>query len=412
MAVPKIRIKGFDGEWYTERIGAIAHITGGYAFQSACFVKTGVPIVRISNLLDSGVVGGDFAYYNSFTGDEQIKLQKGDIVIAMSGATTGKVAIVRDDKTYYQNQRVGKFSRTGKVNYSYLSTIVSSEKFIRELYKLLTASAQPNASPSDIDSISIPLPKQEKEQEAIASYFNNLDNLIHTSTKEIELLKQTKQGCLQSMFPQEGETTPRVRFKGFTDEWSVVKMGDVCTTYSGLSGKTKDDFGRGDSKYITFLNVLNNASIDTSILENVQVNIGERQNAVHKGDILFNTSSETPEEVGLCSVMESDLPNTYLNSFCFGIRLTTENINPKCLAYILRSQTGRKIMSILAQGATRYNLSKRGFNQIELLLPKEISEQNQIAEYFSNLDKQISIQEQRLEKLKQIKSACLKNMFV
>ena len=184
------------------------------------------------------------------------------------------------------------------------------------------------------------------------------------------------------------------------------------TAYSGLSGKTKDDFGFGNARFITFLNVLTNAKIDTSILESVNVSEGEHQNEVKKGDLLFNTSSETPEEVGMCAVMDEELENVYLNSFCFGFRVTDDNIDSTFIAYLMRSHIGRRIMSILAQGATRYNLSKNSFCKAELLLPKTKEEQKQVASYFTTLDAQISLQTQRLEKFKQIKSACLDNMFV
>ena len=251
-----------------------------------------------------------------------------------------------------------------------------------------------------------------KIQKQIAEYFQSLDSLIEATDKKIATLKQTKEACLQSMFPQEGETKPRVRFKGFTDEWKKVEIGKYGDTYSGLSGKSKDDFGKGNAKYITFLNVLTNAQINTYILESVDVKTGERQNAVQKGDILFNTSSETPEEVGLCSVLLEDIPNVYLNSFCFGFRPNNPAINSEFLVYLMRGHIGRSIMKVLAQGATRYNLSKKRLCETLVPIPTNIDEQKQIAEYFSNLDKQISIQDQRLEKLKQIKSACLKNMFV
>ena len=150
---------------------------------------------------------------------------------------------------------------------------------------------------------------------------------------------------------------PKIRFKEFTGEWKTTVIGDIGTTYSGLSGKTKDDFGQGDALYITFLNVLTNAKIDTSILEPVNVCKNEKQNAVRKGDLLFNTSSETPNEVGLCAVIDEDLENVYLNSFCFEFRVAKPNVDPKYITYLMRSPIGRKMMSILAQGATRYNLS-------------------------------------------------------
>ena len=158
--------------------------------------------------------------------------------------------------------------------------------------------------------------------------------------------------------------------------------------------------------------VLGSASDYKVAQKAVNVFEDEHQNEVRKGDLLFNTSSETPEEVGMCAVMDEDLSNVYLNSFCFGFRVTDENIDSKYIAHLMRSHIGRRIMSILAQGATRYNLSKNSFCKAELLLPKTKTEQQQIANYFTSLDSQISLQTQRLEKLKQIKYACLDNMFV
>ena len=209
------------------------------------------------------------------------------------------------------------------------------------------------------------------------------------------------------------KNVPDIRFKGFEeDEWKKKQIGEIGYTYSGLTGKTKSDFGIGDCLYITFLNVLNNAIINSSILEKVNVCIDEKQNKVCKGDILFNTSSETPEELGMCAAVDEELIDVYLNSFCFGLRITDKEIDSLFFAYLMRSDIGRKIMKFLAQGATRYNLSKNNFYKTKLLLPETKSEQHQIASYFRNLDIQISEQEKRLEKLKQIKAACLDKMFV
>lgn len=204
---------------------------------------------------------------------------------------------------------------------------------------------------------------------------------------------------------------PKIRLKGFTGEWEKKVVGDMGTTYSGLSGKTREDFGQGDASYVTFLNVLTNAQIDTSILEPVNVAKSEHQNLVKKGDLLFNTSSETPDEVGLCAVMDEDVENVYLNSFCFGFRVTDSNIDPKCVAYLMRSPIGRKLMSILGQGATRYNLSKNNFCKSDILLPSDKDEQESIAEYFRNLDSLIQSTNKKIESLKQVKAASLQSMF-
>ena len=109
---------------------------------------------------------------------------------------------------------------------------------------------------------------------------------------------------------------PSIRFRGFTDDWEQRKLGDMGTTFTGLSGKTKDDFGHGDARFVTYMNVFTNPVSDPDRVEAVEID--KSQNAVQHGDVFFTTSSETPEEVGMSSVWLENTDNTYLNSFCFG----------------------------------------------------------------------------------------------
>ena len=97
---PKIRLKGFSGEWEYKKLSSLTSVRGGYAFQSSLFQKSGIPVVRISNILSNGSVGGDFAYYPKLDGDSNVTLHDKDVVIAMSGATTGKIARV-EIMTFY-----------------------------------------------------------------------------------------------------------------------------------------------------------------------------------------------------------------------------------------------------------------------------------------------------------------------
>ncbi len=182
------------------------------------------------------------------------------------------------------------------------------------------------------------------------------------------------------------------------EEWEVVKLGNLGVTYTGLSGKRKCDFGWGSAKYIPFLNILNNPQIDIDDLEYVNIMPNEVQNAVQNGDLFFNTSSETPEEVGMCSVLTNKIENTYLNSFCFGYRLFDNNEAVGIfLSYYFRSAVGRVLMSVLAQGATRYNLAKTTFLESTIALPP-IEEQRRIAEALSNVDALIAALDKKIAK--------------
>ena len=201
--------------------------------------------------------------------------------------------------------------------------------------------------------------------------------------------------------------TPAIRFKGFTDTWEQRKLGEMGQTYTGLSGKTKDDFGHGSGKFITYMNVFSNPVASSNMTEAIEID--DSQNKVQFGDVLFTTSSETPDEVGMSSVWLENAENTYLNSFCFGYRPTTE-YNPYYLAYMLRSSSMRKKITFLAQGISRYNISKNKMMDIEMPIPS-IDEQKQIGEYFRNLDNLITLHQRKYDKLTNVKKSMLEKMF-
>ena len=193
-------------------------------------------------------------------------------------------------------------------------------------------------------------------------------------------------------------------------DWSVKQIGKIGYTYSGLTGKGKNDFGKGNAQYITFLNVLNNPVLRTDIFEKVSVSEGEHQNLALKGDLFFNTSSETPEEVGICALLDDDVTNLYLNSFCFGYRLTDSEVDGLYLSYFFRSKAGRDIMTMLAQGATRYNLSKESFNKTLIAFPP-YAEQKKIAEALSGVDGLIGALDEAIEKKRQIKEGLMQQLL-
>lgn len=180
---------------------------------------------------------------------------------------------------------------------------------------------------------------------------------------------------------------PQIRFSGFTDTWEQRKLGDMGRTYTGLSGKTKDDFGHGQAQFVTYMNVFSNPICNSEMTEPIEID--SKQNEVEIGDVFFTTSSETPEEVGMSSVLLKKQGKTYLNSFCFGIR-PSEKIDSYYLAYMLRSEAIREKIILLAQGISRYNISKNKVMEIAVSLPS-LDEQAQIGQYFTHLDRLITL---------------------
>ena len=206
---------------------------------------------------------------------------------------------------------------------------------------------------------------------------------------------------------KEMKKVPAIRFKGFTDDWEQRKLGELGSTFTGLSGKTKEDFGHGDARFVTYMNVYSNSIADLAMTERVEVD--QTQNSVKYGDIFFTTSSETPNEVGMSSVWLGNTENTYLNSFCFGYRPEVK-VNPYYMAYMLRSPNVRNKLIILAQGISRYNISKNRVMDIEVPTP-DLSEQKEIGQYFFNLDHLITLHQRKSDQLKKLKAYFLQNLF-
>ncbi|WP_415752195.1 restriction endonuclease subunit S [Helicobacter pylori] len=214
----------------------------------------------------------------------------------------------------------------------------------------------------EFSNIEILLPPLN-EQIAIANILSDVDRYLCSLDALILKKESVKKALSFELLSQ------RKRLKDFNQAWQRVRLGDIGITISGLAGKTKQDFINGNAKYITFLNVLNNVIIDTSILENVKIYPNEKQNSFKKYDLFFNTSSETPKEVGMCAVLLDDIDQVFLNSFCFGFRIFDKAVDSLFLSYLINSEIGRKAFENLAQGSTRYNLSKSSFNNVCLILP-------------------------------------------
>ncbi len=171
-------------------------------------------------------------------------------------------------------------------------------------------------------------------------------------------------------------------------------MRELGYFYGGLSGKSKQDFNGGNAKFINYMNVFNNISLNLDVEDRVKINEGEKQNNVLQGDVLFTGSSETQEECGMSSVVVSEpMEPLYLNSFCFGFRLNDKSTyNPDFLKHLLRGSGARKLIIKTAHGVTRYNVSKKMMGEIVLPIPS-IPEQNRIAgilDRFESLTKSLN----------------------
>ena len=194
---------------------------------------------------------------------------------------------------------------------------------------------------SDLLSMIVYIPAM-KEQDKVARLLSLFDERIATQNKIIDKLQSLIKGLNDFLYTQYGGEV-------------LTSFAELGTSYSGLSGKSAQDFGSG-KPFITYLNVYSNNVIKENDFQYVAIKDDEKQNVVKYGDVLLTLSSETPEEVGVGSVYLGK-EKVYLNSFCFGIHITnTEVAFPPYLSYYVSLTAFRKFIYPYAQGSTRFNL--------------------------------------------------------
>lgn len=415
--VPELRFPEFEGEWnilklnevLLDKTEGIKRGPFGGALKKEIFVNEGYAIYEQRNAIYDNQ---EFRYYINKDKYEEMKsfeVQPGDLIMSCSG-TIGKLSkIPKDYKKGIINQALIRFRTKSNILSQYFLFYMRSNIMQRKILEVNPGSAITNLIPvKELKNLCFPLPNLN-EQEKIGTFFSKLDRQIELEEKKLELLEQQKKGYMQKIFSQE------LRFKDENGneypEWEEKKLGEIGTTFSGLTGKTKEDFGIGDSKYITYMNVYKNTIVDEDLIEKVNVNETEKQNLVKKGDIFFTASSETPNEVGISSVLNYDLEDTYLNSFCFGFRLNTESVLPTFLVRLLESNDMRKEIFPLAQGSTRFNISKKELLKITILIPYK-DEQIKINDFLTLYDGKLKKCKRRIEYLKLVKKALLQKMFI
>ena len=387
-------------------MGDLSKILGGFAWSSKEYTPKGeFLVITISNVTGDYFIDDSIGNRINLEKESNYILASGDILISLTG-NVGRVSKMGSSKGVL-NQRVAKIIPSKKIEIEFLFQLMRDTKFELKMIESGQGAAQKNISNNNILSYSTNIPNIS-EQKRIGHTFKKIDSLITLHQRKLDALKKIKSALLEKMFPKDGSNIPEIRFTGFTEAWEQRKLGELGQTYNGLTGKSKDDFGHGQAQYITYMNVFSNPICNLALTEKIEVD--QKQNEVEIGDVFFTTSSETPEEVGMSSVLTEKQGITYLNSFCFGYR-PLQKINLNYLAYMLRSNPFRKNITFLAQGISRYNISKTKVMDVSVHLPTA-EEQYIIGSFFKNLDSLITLHQRKLDALKKIKSALLEKMFV
>ena len=413
---PKIRLKGFNGDWNNDTIGNIATFSKGRGYSKSDLTSEGNPIILYGRLYTnySAVIKSVGTYATLKAGSV---LSKGnEVIIPGSGETPEDIAIAsaveQSGVILGGDLNIVTFN-PDKIVPAFAAMSITNSKTHSELRGYAQGKTVVHLHNSNIAKGHISYPAKD-EQLAIASCISSLDNLIKSTTKKIESLKQVKAASLQSMFPQEGETKPRVRFKGFDGDWETITLGKVGT----FKSNGVDKLIRPDEQIVNLLNYLDVYNSRQITIANytslMQVSASDRQIKecdVQKNDVFFTPSSETAEDIGYVLVMQDTLPNTCYSYHLMRYRPNIGVFFDDFPNYGFMTEFVRSQMRLLAKGVQRFVIGKPEFESIKVQIPT-YDEQKKIADYFRSLDSEVIGLTQRLEKLKQIKSACLNNMFV
>lgn len=408
---PKLRFKDKNNndypDWETKKLHQIIDVKDG-THESPKPTDDGYLLVTSKNLKNSTL---DFSESYSISKEDyedinkRSKVEIGDILFGMIGTIGNPILLEKDG---FAIKNVALLKTSSLQEREYILNFLKSNSITKQFYKLNVGGTQKFISLRSIRDLKIDIPSSE-EAIKIGGFFSKLDRQIELEEEKLELLEQQKKGYMQKIFSQ------KLRFKDENGneypEWQLKNLNELGETFTGLSGKTKDDFGYGDGLFITYMNVFKNTIAKSDMVEKVKIEANENQNKVQYGDILFTTSSEVPNEVGMSSIWLFNQDNVYLNSFCFGFRVAVNYIKPVYLARYLRSEEMRKTITILAQGSTRFNISKKEMMKLNIKVPY-IEEQIKIDNFFNKIDTLILKQGKKIELLKQRKQGLLQKMFV
>ena len=375
--VPNLRFPEFSGEWHSFLINEICS-----EFKSGKNIKAD----SISENGEYPVFGGNgLRGYTASYNHEGLY-----VLIGRQGALCGNVRSV-NGKTYITEHAIAAAGNEKS------DTIFLHYLFLKmNLGQYSDQSAQPGLAVNKLLKLEVSLPPIS-EQKKIAKILSLLDERIATQNKIIDKLQFLIKGLNNFLYAQYGGKV-------------LTSFAELGTSYSGLSGKSAQDFGSG-KPFITYLNVYSNNVINENDFQYVAIKDGEKQNVAEYGDVLFTLSSETPKEVGIGSVYLGK-EKVYLNSFCFGIHITnTEVAFPPFLSYYVSSTAFRKFIYPYAQGSTRFNLCKADFEKASIKLPT-LENQKRIYSILSHIDSKIETEKQMLELYNSQKQYLLRQMFI
>jgi len=406
--VPKIRFEGFHDEWEITCLGTV--LLSLHNGQTPSRSKPNYWGGTL-NWLTSGELNRNtvFDTHEKITpeGKKSANLKvvpKGTVVIAITGleaaGTRGSCAKLGMDTTLNQSCMAlipnSKFLVSSFLFQWYLK--VGNE--YGEKYTQGTKQQSYNAEL--IKKLPINLPCVN-EQEKIADFIGKLGNRIALHQRQIELLRESKQGFLQKMFPKDGESVPEVRFDGFSGDWSNCEIRDIVTPVIREVPKPNESYTR--------LSVRSHAKgTFHQQVEDPESVAMTKLYIVRKDDLIVNITFAWEHAIAVAAKNDDGL---YV-SHRFPTYRSNENSDIDFIRYLVTQKKFKNKLELISPGGAGRNrvLNKKDFLGLNVTVPIDVKEQEKIGEFFKKLDDSIATHEKELELLKETKKGFLQKMFV
>lgn len=410
--VPALRFPGFSGEWKSHQLQSFGKATGGTPIESEFVSQGKYKVISIGSYSEQGtyIDQGIRANYSEKTAKRI--LNKDDLAMLLNDKTLrgniiGRVLLIDADDSYVYNQRTERLEvDKDNFNPSFLHCLFNVDKIRKAIIYNAVGITQIHVNWSAISQLFYHIPPTMAEQNCISNFNIEYSQFILLQKNKIRKLQQFRQAMLAKLFPREGAAEPELRFRGFSGKWKSQKMKDLGSFLKGklyskkniqTSGVPLILYGRLYTQYELVIDEVDTFAVP---YENSVWSIG--------GEVIVPASGETAEDIAIASVVKrkgillgGDLniirPNDTVSSVFLALSISYGHIHNE--------------LAKRAQGKSIVHIHNSDLVQLDIRLPS-IEEQKAIGDFFYQLDRYISLQQKKLERMQRLKAALLEKLFV
>jgi len=398
MENPKIRFKGFTKDWEQRKLGEVCSRVQGNDG------RMDLPTLTISAA--NGWMNQEDRFSGNIAGKEQKNytlLHKGELSYNHGNSKLAKYGTVFSLQSYKEAlvPRVYHSFKVEEGSPDFLEYYFATKLPDRELGKLISSGARMdgllNIGYNEFMGIQMLFPSVE-EQKQISNYFRNLDTLITLHQRKCEQTKKLKKYMLQKMFPRNGAKVPEIRFYGFTYDWEQRKLRE-CAEFNPKS-ELPDVFEYIDLESVVGTNILSHRTESKSSAPS------RAQRLAQKGDVFYQTVR--PYQKNNCIFEKND--NNWV--FSTGYAQLRPVNDSYFLLTLLQNEDFVKLVLDRCTGTSYPAINSNDLADIDVNVPSDSKEQQQIGTYFKQLDHLITLHQRKCDELKKMKKYMLQNMFI